>query len=95
MLIGMADKERRMHEILSQAKDFAIELGRAPTALELADNGICSRHEITKYFGGNTLLLQQIGMKPQLKKKIDNTIFNRDIESHLLEHAEYLEEKFR
>lgn len=81
----MGDHER-IHEILCRVKDIAIELERVPTKQDLINYGI-TRHEVIKLFGGQRQLLAQCGMKPETKKKIDNSIFNRNIDTHLEQYT--------
>ena len=75
-------KEQQMHDVYTKVKELALELGRTPKILDLEGIGI-TRYEIDKIFGGMIAIQQACGLKPNKEKKIDNTIFNKDIEKHL------------
>lgn len=77
--------EMRIHEILSAVKDLAIDLGRSPEMKEV-QHEIATKHELYKLFGSHAQLLQAAGLDPLKTKKIDNSIFHKDIESHLVEY---------
>ncbi|NDD53352.1 hypothetical protein EBZ39_05680 [bacterium] len=79
-------KDQRIHEVLSQVKDLAIELGRSPEMKEI-NVGIASKHEIYKLFGSHVQVLQAAGLPLIKQKKIDNSIFHKDIEKHLEEYS--------
>lgn len=74
------------HELVKSLKDLAIDLGRSPNRQEF-----CSAVKGANYklpmVGGFTALLQAAGLPTyddrRGGKKIDNSIFNRDIEQHL------------
>jgi predicted phosphodiesterase len=77
------------HDLVSALKQLAAELGRTPTRKE-AESGIRGgQRSIERLFGTYAPLVQAAGLDPvQPKaKKIDNTIFNRDIEKHLAEYT--------
>jgi predicted phosphodiesterase len=74
------------HELVGKLKELALELGRTPTRREFEGvKGVA--YQLTK-FGGFTALLHAAGLEsPREKsKRIDNTIFERDIEQHLADY---------
>ena len=79
----MADKQ---HELICALKDMALTMGRTPTQ----DEFCMSRkggHYQTRKFGGFSVLCQAAGLTPNIQgnsgKKIDRSIFERNIESHM------------
>lgn len=73
------------HELVSDLKRVAIELGRTPKRDEYISQGRFTKHDIDKTFGGYAALIHAAGLDaPRVSaKKIDRTIFERDLESHL------------
>jgi hypothetical protein len=71
------------HDIICRLKDLAIELGKTPSGKELARSGISER-QVTSAFGSHSLACQAAGLEPNCrKKKIDNSIFELNIDTHL------------
>lgn len=80
------NKDQRFHELVGQVKELAIELGRTPTQTDIESHLRISRSHLRTVCGGLTPLLQACGMNPSAGRKIDNSIFHRDIEDHLLKY---------
>lgn len=81
----MGNSSERVHEILSAVKDLAIELGRTPEMQEIQGK-ISTKHELYKLFGSHAALIEAAGLNPVKARKIDNSIFHKDIEDHLAKH---------
>lgn len=73
--------QTKIHELIVKVKDLAVELGKAPTKIEMFNAGI-SDHAI-RSAGGVTAIHHAAGLSPEKAKKIDNSIFLKDIESHI------------
>jgi predicted phosphodiesterase len=79
------------HELISALKDLALELGRTPTRSEYVSRVRGGDYQLTK-FGGFTALLLAAGLdtydtrRGGKARKIDNSIFEKDIERHLEEY---------
>jgi hypothetical protein len=79
------------HELVKVVKELALELGRTPTRTEFVAHAKGGAYRLTQ-FGGFTALLQAAGLdtyderRAGRKRKIDNTIFERDIEKHLAQY---------
>lgn len=77
------------HEMIRALKDLAIELGRTPTRVEFEQRTKGGNYRVVRHFGNYSALLQAAGLetysdrRSKGKQKIDNSIFNRDIEKHL------------
>lgn len=73
------------HQLVVAVKNLALELGRTPTRREFESSVRGGAYQLTK-FGSYTVLLQAAGLESNLPckpKKIDNSVFVRDIERHL------------
>lgn len=81
-------KSERIHEILCSVKDLAFELGKTPELKEIIESELASKHELYKLFGSHSALLQAAGLDPVKLKKIDNSIFNKNIEQHLDKYSQ-------
>ena len=85
----MGDKQ---HALLSAVKNLAAELGRTPTRNEFTSALQGGDYQLRLLFKNYTCLLQAAGLetyeerRSTPKRKIDNSIFNRDIERHLEEY---------
>lgn len=79
----MANKDQEIHDVICAVKDFAIELGRTPTLEDLLINKILTKHKIYTWFGSHATLIKACGLDAPMQRKIDNTIFHKDIETHL------------
>jgi predicted phosphodiesterase len=76
------------HELVSAVKAMALDLGRTPTMQEFASS-MRGGHYALRRLGGYTVLLAQAGLDPQTnqkKQRIDNSVFEKDIEQHLREY---------
>lgn len=73
------------HTLIQEVKALAIELDRAPLREEFEARVPKTRNLIRKLFGGYGLLLIAAGIKgaPEDRQKIDNSIFEKNIEQHL------------
>lgn len=75
------------HKTLCAVKELALELGRVPSRREFETKFSGGKYALEKYFGTFATLLQAAGLETygerQKAKKIDNSIFDRDIVSHL------------
>jgi predicted phosphodiesterase len=84
------------HEVISRLKAMAVEQGRTPTRDECEMQIRGYRRIITKFFNGShSIMLQAAGLDTYndrrapgsaRAKRIDNSIFERDIERHLEEY---------
>lgn len=83
------------HDLISALKDLALELGHTPTRREFVKAIRGGEYQMTKAFGCYTVMLRAAGLDPLDGKKsvgqdkprrIDNSIFERDIEKHLEEY---------
>lgn len=83
----MGIKDQKFHELVHQVKELAIELGKTPTQIDIEKHLGITRAELRTMCGGLTPLLEACGMKPTAGRKIDNTIFHKDIELHLVDYA--------
>jgi predicted phosphodiesterase len=76
------------HELISIVKDLAIELGRSPRKAEFEARVVNGRGKLD-LFGGFTVLLKAAGLdtyddrRSAKKLKLNNTIWERNIEEHL------------
>lgn len=73
------------HDLVSAVKALALELGRVPRKYEFTDR-VKNGHRYCEKLGGFTVLLQMAGLETyhtSKEKKIDNSIFAKDIEVHL------------
>jgi len=72
----------KFHQMVSRIKDLAIELGKTPTKIDLQNNGV-SDHMI-RGLGGLVPLIHAAGLIPTTRtRKVDNSIFEKDIVEHL------------
>lgn len=72
------------HQAICMLKDLAIELGKTPTRREFLSAGKMSEHMLTKVFGTYSAMVIAAGLDANSKsKKIDNSVFERDIGRHL------------
>ncbi len=74
------------HDLVSKLKDLAIDLGRTPSRDEFTKTIKGGKHHITRAFGTYAALIHASGLDPvalSKPKKIDNTIFERNIEKHI------------
>ena len=84
-------------EAIRKVQQLAIELGRTPAWNELEK--VVSRHHIYNLFGNQATLIQAAGLEPAKHgvRKIDNTIFNKEIETqvenfdHKIKHKQIFE----
>lgn len=78
------------HDLVAAVKNLAIELGRTPTRDEFSTPIRGGRQLITIHFGGYTGLLAAAGLDQIRRRdktpKIDNSIFDRTLTSHLEEY---------
>jgi UDP-2,3-diacylglucosamine pyrophosphatase LpxH len=81
----MTNRERA-HEILGLIKNLASDMGCTPTLSDIIHSKMISKHELYKVFGGYTQLIHAAGLSPRAPSKIDSTIFQKDISSHLEEY---------
>jgi predicted phosphodiesterase len=73
-------------DIINSFHQMTIELGRPPTRDEF--KRVVPRSKFEVHFGSWSQLLKAMGVETQrVAKKIDQTIFNRDIEKHLSMHS--------
>lgn len=83
------------HDLVVAVKSMAVELGKTPTRREFEATVKGAAYQLGKQFAGSySMLVQAAGLDPNKSEKprrIDNSIFERDIESHLAEYkpAEY------
>jgi len=73
-----------LHELVSQLKDLALELGRTPTKPEFCGKIAGGHYKVTK-LGGYNVLVKAAGLEPNgnQSQKIDNTIFIKNLATHL------------
>lgn len=76
----MSDPQRQ-HELIQDLKQMAIELGRCPKRDEFG-----RKDQVDKAFGTFTVFKQAAGFTDEKPRKIDNSIFNKSIDSHLDEY---------
>jgi predicted phosphodiesterase len=78
------------HDLISQVKTLALELGRTPTRTEFETSLRGGAYKLQRLFGTFAALLQAAGLETyherRAPKKIDQSIFNRSIEKHLEEY---------
>lgn len=76
------------HELIQKLLKLADEIGRTPSKVEYLAEGH-SEFTMRKAFGTYTEFIKAAGLEPigTSKKKIDNTVFNVDIEKHLSEYT--------
>lgn len=83
----MSDKIDQ-HDIVSRLKDIAIEMGETPSRDVFCKRSGISKDRIEKFFGGYTILVQSAGLdQHRAKRKIDNSIFEKDIHLHLEQYV--------
>jgi predicted phosphodiesterase len=73
------------HDLVAKLKELASELGRTPTRREFEVHVKGGTYQLAK-FGGYTPLVQAAGLevnRAEKPRKIDNTIFVRDIEKQI------------
>lgn len=78
------------HELITALKNLAIELGRTPSRADFEARIKGGRYRLQKYFGGYVALVHAAGLAENvggMRRKIDNTIFEADIEEQLGAHA--------
>lgn len=71
----------KKHEMLSKFKELRAELGRQPKKYELLR--VTSKYTFEKHFSSWEEFLAACGETPEKPKKIDNSIFTKDIEQHI------------
>lgn len=74
------------HDLLSALKNLASELGRTPTRVEFTSLDGVSEYAVTSNFRNYSLLVKAAGLdayNDRRKRKIDNSIFEVNIEKHL------------
>lgn len=78
-------KSLDQQEAINLLKELAVELGRTPYWHEI--KRVVSTHHIYNLFGSMPVFVQAAGLEPANKnRKIDNTIFERGVESRLEEY---------
>lgn len=75
------------HKLVSILKDLALELGRTPTSTEFFNKVIGGQSAMRKHFGTWTQMLQAAGLEKERIRKIDNSIFEKNIDKHLEAHV--------
>jgi predicted phosphodiesterase len=73
-------------EIVQKIQSLAVELGRTPTLIEFTKYSGMGDSTIYRMFGGWVVAVKAAGLDPvqkQKTQKIDNSIFEKDIEQHL------------
>lgn len=70
------------HGLVSQLKDLAIELGRTPSRDEF-DARFGAKRSYSVVFGSYSLMVQAAGLSSPRARKIDNSIFERNLDNHL------------
>lgn len=75
------------HQLLVELKDLAIELGRTPSRDQFSSRIKNGKDLIIKHFGSYTTFVQAAGLEPNLIRKVNNDIFNKDIEKHLQDYV--------
>lgn len=68
------------HKVISILKDLAVQLGRTPTVFEFLEAAPITKHHLYTALGGYSTLVQAAGLSPAKPMKIDNSIFQKDIE---------------
>lgn len=81
-------KKLDQHELVSLIKSASLELGRVPTRDDFLKHTGVFRSSIDEAFGSYSVLVQAAGLKSNRAPKIDNSIFEVDIERHLDLHHE-------
>lgn len=76
----------KLHEMVSDLLRVASELGKTPTAYEYYSAGQFSERQIINAFKNYIPFCAAAGLKPNKRKKIDNTVFERDLEQHLADY---------
>lgn len=72
------------HDLISSVKAMALDLGRSPTLMEFAPTVKGAHYQIKKQFGKFAALLQAAGLETyDDRRKIDNSVFERDLVKHL------------
>lgn len=79
----MAD-DNKLHEMVGRLKDLAIEMGRTPTKSDFISKCGFSDRQVGKF--GYTVLVQGAGLEAYHVRKIDSSIFEKDITAHLESH---------
>lgn len=78
------------HDLVSALKSLALELGRTPTRREFESSVRGGGYQLQK-FGGFTALVLAAGLETYEErrsgKKIDNSVFKKDIKRHLEEYS--------
>jgi hypothetical protein len=75
------------HDLMVKLKDMAIELGRTPKRDEFIKEIKNGKKLVEKAFKTYAAMVIASGLDTPRAKKVDNTIFNRDIEQHLSSYA--------
>lgn len=74
------------HDLVKALKDLVLTLGRIPSGKEFENSIVNGKNKIAG-IGGYTVLLQAAGLptydERRNKKKIDASVFNKSIETHL------------
>jgi len=68
------------HKVISILKSLAVQLGRTPTVFEFLEAAPITKHHLYTALGGYSTLVQAAGLSPAKRQKIDNSIFEVDIE---------------
>lgn len=77
------------HEMMQALRNMALEMGRTPTKPEFCTSVKGGDYKVNKLFGGWTPFMSATGLetyderRAPKARKIDNGIFERDIEKHL------------
>lgn len=78
------------HELVAAVKALALDLGRTPTRSEFESAVRGGRYQLTRLYRNYALLLQAAGLETYEERrsgrKIDNTVFQKNLEAHLDEY---------
>ena len=71
------------HDLIVAVQNLASELGRTPTRAEFEKTVRGGKYQLEKLWGTYAALVHGAGLDPRSTKKIDGTIFDRDIIKHI------------
>lgn len=75
------------HDLIKQLIDLSLDLGRTPTRPEFEKSLKGGKYQLEKLFGNYSVLIQAAGLDPNIKSKVTNKIFERDLEKHVEEYT--------
>ena len=71
------------HELIASLVRIAQDLGKTPSRDEFVKQSKISCHHVKVHFGSYATMVQAAGLDPVVRRKVDNTVFDKSIDKHL------------